>query len=110
MILPLLSLFLCSLRFEVERNDRCVDCHHLLGDFSEGGDPDKQYGQGDGDDGLHGEQFVDDGTSSNETRLGAVKDIQFTIEKLNLDDDMLVIAGERNSTEIQCFGAILLWQ
>jgi glucose-1-phosphate thymidylyltransferase len=37
---------------------------------------------------------VDDGTSSNETRLGAVKDIQFTIEKLGLDDDMLVIAGD----------------
>lgn len=37
---------------------------------------------------------VDDGTISNETRLGAVKDIQFTIEKLNLDDDMLVIAGD----------------
>lgn len=37
---------------------------------------------------------VDDGTSSNETRLGAVKDIQFTIEKLQLDDDMLVIAGD----------------
>ncbi|MBP3435154.1 MAG: nucleotidyltransferase family protein [Clostridia bacterium] len=37
---------------------------------------------------------VDDGTSTNETRLGAVKDIQFTIEKLQLDDDMLVIAGD----------------
>ena len=37
---------------------------------------------------------VDDGTESNETRLGAVKDIQFTIEKLGLDDDMLVIAGD----------------
>ncbi len=37
---------------------------------------------------------VDDGTVSNETRLGAVKDIQFTIEKLGLDDDMLVIAGD----------------
>ena len=37
---------------------------------------------------------VDDGTSSNETRLGAVKDIQFAIEKLELDDDMLVIAGD----------------
>lgn len=37
---------------------------------------------------------VDDGTSSNETRLGAVKDIQFAIEKLQLDDDMLVIAGD----------------
>lgn len=37
---------------------------------------------------------VDDGTSTNETRLGAVKDIQFAIEKLHLDDDMLVIAGD----------------
>ena len=37
---------------------------------------------------------VDDGTSSNETRLGAVKDIQFAIDKLGLDDDMLVIAGD----------------
>lgn len=37
---------------------------------------------------------VDDGTSTNETRLGAVKDIQFAIEKLNLDSDMLVIAGD----------------
>lgn len=37
---------------------------------------------------------VDDGTESNETRLGAVCDIQFAIDKLNLDDDMLVIAGD----------------
>lgn len=37
---------------------------------------------------------VDDGTESNETRLGAVKDILFAIEKLRLDDDMLVIAGD----------------
>ncbi len=37
---------------------------------------------------------VDDGTDSNETRLGAVKDIQFAIEKLGLDDEMLVIAGD----------------
>lgn len=37
---------------------------------------------------------VDDGTSSNETRLGAVKDIQYAIEKLDLDDEMLVIAGD----------------
>ena len=37
---------------------------------------------------------VDDGTDSNETRLGAVKDIQFAIDQLSLDDDMLVIAGD----------------
>ena len=38
--------------------------------------------------------IVDDGTISNETRLGAVKDIQFAIDALSLDDDMLVIAGD----------------
>lgn len=37
---------------------------------------------------------LDDGTTSNETRLGAVRDIQFAIETLNLDDDLLVIAGD----------------
>lgn len=37
---------------------------------------------------------VDDGTDSNETRLGAVKDIQYAMEALGLDDDMLVIAGD----------------
>ena len=37
---------------------------------------------------------VDDGTESNETRLGAVRDIQFAMEQLGLDDDLLVIAGD----------------
>ena len=37
---------------------------------------------------------VDDGTESNETRLGAVRDIQFAIDTCKLDDDMLVIAGD----------------
>ena len=37
---------------------------------------------------------VDDGTESNETRLGAVKDIQFAIDACGIDDDMLVIAGD----------------
>ena len=37
---------------------------------------------------------IDDGTSSNATRLGAVKDIQFAIEQLQLDDDLLVMAGD----------------
>ena len=37
---------------------------------------------------------VDDGTSTNETRLGAVKGVQFAIEKLKLDSDLLVIAGD----------------
>ena len=37
---------------------------------------------------------VDDGTMNNETRLGAVKDIQFAIDQLSLGGDMLVIAGD----------------
>ncbi len=37
---------------------------------------------------------VDDGTDSNETRLGAVRDIQFAIDKLGINEDILVIAGD----------------
>lgn len=37
---------------------------------------------------------LDDMTESNETRLGAVKDIEFAIDKLNIDEDVLVIAGD----------------
>lgn len=37
---------------------------------------------------------VDDGTETNETRLGAVKDILFAIDQLHIDDDVLVIAGD----------------
>lgn len=37
---------------------------------------------------------ADDGTDSNETRLGAVRDVQFAIDSLGLDDDLLVIAGD----------------
>ena len=38
--------------------------------------------------------ILDDGTGTNETRLGAVKDIQFAIDALNLHDDLLIIAGD----------------
>ncbi|MBR4644418.1 MAG: nucleotidyltransferase family protein [Bacteroidaceae bacterium] len=38
--------------------------------------------------------ILDDGTTSNENRLGAVKDIQFAVEQLQLDDDLLVMAGD----------------
>lgn len=37
---------------------------------------------------------VDDGTETNETRLGAVKDIQYAVDKLGIDSDMFVIAGD----------------
>ena len=37
---------------------------------------------------------LDDGTTCNDNRLGAVRDILFAIETLALDDDLLVIAGD----------------
>ncbi len=37
---------------------------------------------------------VDDGTTTNETRLGAVRDIQYAVEKKDVQDDVLVIAGD----------------
>jgi glucose-1-phosphate thymidylyltransferase len=36
----------------------------------------------------------DDGTTSNEDRLGAIGDIRFVQEHADLDDDLLVIAGD----------------
>ena len=36
----------------------------------------------------------DDGTTSNEDRLGAIGDMQFVIERAGIDDDLLVIAGD----------------
>jgi glucose-1-phosphate thymidylyltransferase len=39
-------------------------------------------------------QVVDDGTSTNETRLGAVRDIKYAVDALGLDDDLLVLAGD----------------
>ena len=37
---------------------------------------------------------ADDGTETNETRLGAVKDVEYAIDTLGLDDEMLVVAGD----------------
>ena len=37
---------------------------------------------------------VDDGTESNETRLGAVCDLLFAMDKLSIDDDILVVAAD----------------
>lgn len=37
---------------------------------------------------------VDDGTFTNETRLGAVRDLLFAMDKLHLNDDLLVVAAD----------------
>ena len=38
--------------------------------------------------------IVDDGTETNETRLGAVCDLLYAMDKLSVDDDMLVVAAD----------------
>jgi len=43
---------------------------------------------------IHRITVLDDGTSTNETRLGAVKDIQFAIDTLYLTEDCMVMAGD----------------
>jgi glucose-1-phosphate thymidylyltransferase len=37
---------------------------------------------------------VNDGTTSNDDRLGAIGDIGFVVEKLEIDDDLVVVAGD----------------
>ena len=37
---------------------------------------------------------VNDGTLTNDTRLGAIGDIQFVIDQLRIDDDLMIIAGD----------------
>ena len=38
--------------------------------------------------------IIDDGTTNNENRLGAVVDIELAISKLNIAEDLMVIAGD----------------
>jgi glucose-1-phosphate thymidylyltransferase len=38
--------------------------------------------------------IVDDGTETNETRLGAVCDLLYAMDKLAIDDDLLVVAAD----------------
>ncbi len=37
---------------------------------------------------------IDDGTNSNQNRLGAIGDIQYVIDQVNLTDDLMVLAGD----------------
>lgn len=37
---------------------------------------------------------IDDGSTENENRLGAVRDIAFAIKKLDINDDLVVLAGD----------------
>ncbi|MCM1077205.1 MAG: nucleotidyltransferase family protein [Bacteroides sp.] len=53
--------------------------------------------------------IIDDGTTSNETRLGAVRDLLLAIEKCRIDDDIMVLAAD-NILEFSLSGFIDFFQ
>jgi glucose-1-phosphate thymidylyltransferase len=51
-------------------------------------------------------QIVDDGTSDEETKLGAIGDLELTIREAAIDDDLIVLAGDNLFSEsLAPFGA-----
>ena len=44
-------------------------------------------------------QIVDDGTSDEETKLGAIGDLELTIREAAIDDDLIVLAGDNLFSE-----------
>jgi glucose-1-phosphate thymidylyltransferase len=44
--------------------------------------------------GRDGVRIVNDGTTSNDDRLGAIGDIGFVLDETGLDDDLVVVAGD----------------
>jgi glucose-1-phosphate thymidylyltransferase len=45
-------------------------------------------------EGGRGVEIVDDGTTSEDDRLGAIGDIDFVLESRGIDDDLVVVAGD----------------
>ena len=45
-------------------------------------------------DGKDGVIVLDDGTTSNDDRLGAIGDIGFVLDRLGLDEELVVVAGD----------------
>ena len=74
-------------RFVVVTNSKCADFFYKWRD-------DKAAGA----EGLVPSKapidVLNDGSTSNETRIGAVKDVLFAIEEANLSGDLLVLAGD----------------
>jgi glucose-1-phosphate thymidylyltransferase len=51
-------------------------------------------------------QIVDDGTADEETKLGAIGDLELTIREAAIDDDLIVLAGDNLFSEsLAPFGA-----
>jgi glucose-1-phosphate thymidylyltransferase len=51
----------------------------------------------------------DDGTSSNDDRLGAIGDLAFVLDRIGLDDDLLVLAGD-NLFEFSLADYVAFWR
>jgi glucose-1-phosphate thymidylyltransferase len=62
-------------------------------------------------DGAHGIPITihDDGTASDDDRLGAIGDTQFVLTAASIDDDVLVIAGD-NLFEFSLADYVAFWQ
>ena len=52
--------------------------------------------------------IVDDGTETNETRLGAVCDLLYAMDKLHIDDDLLVCHEQPSIEKLQRTGVIVV--
>jgi glucose-1-phosphate thymidylyltransferase len=59
--------------------------------------------------GRDGVSVHDDGTVSNDDRLGAIGDVAFVLERTGLDDDLLVIAGD-NLFDFGLHGFAAFWE
>ena len=51
----------------------------------------------------------DDGTTTNDHRLGAIGDIRFTLAEAGIEDDLLVVAGD-NLFETELRGLVRFWR
>jgi glucose-1-phosphate thymidylyltransferase len=51
----------------------------------------------------------DDGTTSNEDRLGAIGDVEFVVDRIGKDDDLLIIAGD-NLFEFSLADYVAFWR
>jgi glucose-1-phosphate thymidylyltransferase len=57
----------------------------------------------------HDVTIHDDGTTSNDDRLGAIGDMLFVVDRIGTDDDLLVIAGD-NLFDFQLSDLVAYWQ
>ena len=58
---------------------------------------------------AHGVVVHDDGTRTNEDRLGAIGDLKFVLDRAGIDDDVLVVAGD-NLFEFRLADYVRFWR